>query len=1294
MADETKKYIVNIESNLKKYSEDAVTAKEDVDALKKANEELVATNKKLAAEGKTNSEQFKNNQILIEANKGAIKAASYEYNNATKSISNLTLAAKAQEGSYEQLYRIHSALQTSLKLEEGTMKRNADGSLIMTQKYIQLSKEVNNAKKGLDAFGKGIHDNRLNVGNYSEAIKGAIDKLSMIPGPLGRAASSGQTFVSTLAKIGPIGSIVAGAIMAMSAPLVAFFTKSEKGVELLQQKVAGVKASFAVLVGELIDSGDKMAEAFDKPDKKAKTFWTTIMTMISPAWIDVGVRMDAAATSAENYTKALQELEDQERAMIVPRAEANLAIKEARLLYADNTKSIEVRLSALKTALDIENKTSDAEIKHQQRVVEQIKVINEEKRKTGQLRDADDKKLQEAIAKEINLRTESAGKQVRAAKTYYTALAELRKDDIELAKLMAAGDFESMKIALKKEYDLTLANKELTNTQQLILKKQFEDAIQALDEEALKEFEAKENEKKEILKKNYIEQISFLNLNESDKQAIKVKYEAAVDAIDKTITDKRKELLRKNLSDDLKITEDLNKKKIEAEKKYQDEITKLKAAKDKTETDKTKAAADLKAGYDNEIKVIEEYNKQRITLINDLQEQLAEEELKGRGPSGADPEKIAAIQKQIEEEKKVIEEGNKQKLILYEKYRADLKSIQQPDKISYDNQIADLQKSLDAELNAIEINNTAKLKSIRDYEDQIEKIKADKTITEEVKINLISNIQTQIDKEKKIIEGGNTQRIELIKKYNSDVKALELKFSSNKDLYDKKKAELDKSLSEEIKLLTDTNNIKIELNKKYEADVLAIQQKKISGTEKQKQIEELTNNLTLQLNKIKQYEKEVDAINKQSVINQRNTLKQASDLQIKSIEDARSLKGGEMTAGELDQILKIKSDYLVQSSKLDIDYLTNKQIQLKANFDAEMEIYQEGSNKRIEAQKKYGEDKAEIDNQIAIESQNSLQEEIDLNYAADLKKRKLKEDDAKVAIDIRKAQAGENKKLMLQILDDEYNALTKSVDFNNLTTNQKKSIDAEYLAARKKMIADIANDDLNVYRLTADALGNLSNLVQSFADDRIKAIQKETDKEKNILIKKYEDQIANEKLTNAQRVELKKKLDSQLAVIDKQATDRMRKQEIAWKALAVASATINTYVAASQALRDPMLPTVLLKVLAMTSIIATGLMNVKNIVATKIPGGGDSGSASLPTSISGAASAPRATGTAAGSTVLTQTQLTQPQLNAIPQPQKMLTADDIALALSKIPAPVHVVTVEDINVRTSQVNKIAVRANI
>ena len=115
-----------------------------------------------------------------------------------------------------------------------------------------------------------------------------------------------------------------------------------------------------------------------------------------------------------------------------------------------------------------------------------------------------------------------------------------------------------------------------------------------------------------------------------------------------------------------------------------------------------------------------------------------------------------------------------------------------------------------------------------------------------------------------------------------------------------------------------------------------------------------------------------------------------------------------------------------------------------------------------------------------------------------------------------------------------------------------------------------------------------------------------------------------------------------------------------------------------------------LGIAAAAAAIAAGLANVKKIIAVKVPGGGGGGSA--PTAISSSAPAHRVFSSTVGSSSLTQPQLNQSQLNAVPNEGNMLTAADIANAVGKLPAPI--VSVEAYENVSNAKKKIEVRANI
>jgi hypothetical protein len=90
-----------------------------------------------------------------------------------------------------------------------------------------------------------------------------------------------------------------------------------------------------------------------------------------------------------------------------------------------------------------------------------------------------------------------------------------------------------------------------------------------------------------------------------------------------------------------------------------------------------------------------------------------------------------------------------------------------------------------------------------------------------------------------------------------------------------------------------------------------------------------------------------------------------------------------------------------------------------------------------------------------------------------------------------------------------------------------------------------------------------------------------------------------------------------------QLSELAGKETLAGKALGIASATINTYVGVSEALKQKStLPSpfdVVAKVASVATVLATGFKAVKAITSVKVPGGGGGGAAPTPISVSGGA---------------------------------------------------------------------------
>ncbi len=351
----------------------------------------------------------------------------------TKEITLQTKAELASIGSKQKLIAETAILENQLNKVNLTTKEGA-------KEADRLRAQIDKNNVTIKASSSALGAQKINIGNYASALSG-------LPGPIGEVAGGFEGLLSKVKAFGPWGALVAGGLLALSAPLVAFFTKTEEGMDLMEQKVAGAKAAFAVLTGELIKGGRAMVEMFDDPKDKVSTFYTKIFTFINPALTALGKRMDSASTTAQSVVKEQQKLEDKENAMIVVRAKASDQIKQARLIYAQANLPLNERITALATALDLEGKTADAEIKHQDEVVAQLQIIKDEKLKVGQWLRTDETKLQQAIAKTIELSTDSAGRQIRATNTLKKAKKELIDEGEALNKEEADNRLKAVEIA-------------------------------------------------------------------------------------------------------------------------------------------------------------------------------------------------------------------------------------------------------------------------------------------------------------------------------------------------------------------------------------------------------------------------------------------------------------------------------------------------------------------------------------------------------------------------------------------------------------------------------------------------------------------------------------------------------------------------------------------------------------------------------------------------------------------------------------------------------------------------------
>lgn len=316
--------------------------------------------------------------------------------------------------------------------------------------------------------------------------------------------------------------------------------------------------------------------------------------------------------------------------------------------------------------------------------------------------------------------------------------------------------------------------------------------------------------------------------------------------------------------------------------------------------------------------------------------------------------------------------------------------------------------------------------------------------------------------------------------------------------------------------------------------------------------------------------------------------KKKRDEQIKTLE-------AQIAAYEFAQKSAVLSG-LIGKEFID-DTLTNFKIEIdKLKTDAKIADV-EAQKKREEAAKKAAEDKKKKDDETkkALEDERKKQEELNkIRFEA-------KQAESKFLEDWAKNQADEDQK--------------------NFDNEQKRIANNEQtrLSNRQKLAAlNIANDPnssaFKIAKLQADLEAENSLLDANDLQRQVNA-----QNTANAITKIKEDEAKRQEEIEKMKVMA---VANSLGAI----SDLIGQDTAAGKALGVAQAIINTYVGATEALRQkstlPQPFATIQKIASVAAIIATGLKTVKQITSVKVPGKGGGGGMSVPSGMSAAVAAP------------------------------------------------------------------------
>jgi len=370
-------------------------AKKQVDELTKSLNDAEKAQKdlndaiNLQTEGLIKEERI---LIKLKAQRDALGNDGWSPNMAklNKQIKSQTTLIQEEKNTLKNLQNQQKGNTQTIKENNKELKKRSDNIKKTNKELKETQKTVKEGIGNFRLFGVSINDVQKSLGKVIPTIK---------------------LMFATITR--GIMSTGIGALLIAFGSLATYFTSTKRGADQLSVIFAGLGAAVNVLRDRIVKVGESLFNIFDQPFiktlKDIKGAFTGITEEVT--------KEVAIMTALEKRVKALR---DAEIEFTVQRAETRKEIEKARLLAEDETKTQEVRIEALKKALDLEKQTVDTELK----LAKERVAIQEEQMDTAENKVEAEKQLADFRAEVLKVETRS----LRLQKRVQTEINELERE--------------------------------------------------------------------------------------------------------------------------------------------------------------------------------------------------------------------------------------------------------------------------------------------------------------------------------------------------------------------------------------------------------------------------------------------------------------------------------------------------------------------------------------------------------------------------------------------------------------------------------------------------------------------------------------------------------------------------------------------------------------------------------------------------------------------------------------------------------------------------------------------------
>lgn len=661
MADKQEK-ILDIKVNYSEAIKAIAEYQTKIDAAREAESKL----KKQLKDGEISRQQY--NEEMA-ASKAYIADCNDSIRIITKTMQNQIKQEKEQEGSLRSLRAELSNLTSEYDALSEAERKGAKGE--------ELKNKINEVTDSLKGAEEETQRYYRNVGNYKEAIIDAananipfVQQINQMVTSLGglknylagmktemvavSASTTGWIKVLKLLKVALIGTGIGALVVALGS-LVAWFTKTQKGVEAANKIMAALGATINVIIDRASKLGSALVNLFTGNFKQAGADAKAVFS-------GIGKEIADETKQAWKLAEVLNEIDKKEVMLSMSRAANRAEIEKLKKAADDQTLSTQERIKAAEKAAEIEKK--DLEIQTElaearlantlgftkmtgevRKLMEQIKAgdvtADEVIGKLGlsestieELKNFRDQfnELQELMEDSYgrqteqqntlnSIRQEGADKAkeakqkeleaVRAAEDAMLALVKEGRDkQSKEITLQYNRQIEDLRTRLKTETDLTVKARQAINDQIKALEQQKSMELQKLSDEELQ---------KEIDNRTKLISLQLEAVKEGSEQEYQLKMQQLASQRDSELADKElTEQMKQAITD-----------------KYNKQMDDLVTQHEKDVSEKQQEAIRLRMENEimqmqqsgaSELDILQQQAEQKLELLNSIQQQEGESE--------------------------------------------------------------------------------------------------------------------------------------------------------------------------------------------------------------------------------------------------------------------------------------------------------------------------------------------------------------------------------------------------------------------------------------------------------------------------------------------------------------------------------------------------------------------------------------------------------------------------------------------------------------------------------------------